>query len=109
VKDNLNLVFGGMWSFGSIEVTPDFYLADGPSSFSTVNEGLVHSVSAKASFTGVELHTGGTYTVFPWFHLGFDANAVFLMSLKGFAARGSNAFLMAVPGGRVRIILGNLG
>lgn len=107
VHNKLNLITGGVLSWGSIEVTKAFQ--DGSAFKSSWNFNTEkNEPSAKASFLGLEMHAGGTYTVLPWMHIGIDANALLMMSVNGFGW-GNGGFVNVNPGLRLRIVLGNLG
>lgn len=109
VRDQFNFLTGGMISFGSIKVKRDFTSSANPSAFLNLWTNMDDTDVAKASLFGIELHGGFTYTVFPWVHLGADVNAFFAVSVNGFGAPGLKSFLVASPGIRLRIILGNIG
>jgi len=110
VYNHFNFVTGGFLAFGSFEVTPEFG-KHGQSAFRFKADdkdfGNVSEVTAK--FMGVELHTGGTYTLLPWFHVGGDITTLCVFSNEGFSSAGSTGFFGFYPGMRLRIIFGNLG
>jgi hypothetical protein len=110
VKENINYVFGGILSFGGLQVTPNFYNADVPTAFTSMPmKNTDNQNSASAQLMGFELHGGATYTLLPWMHIGGDANALMVYSGDGFDGAGNSGFFGFYPGVRLRLIFGNLG
>jgi hypothetical protein len=107
IHKNLNFITGGVIGAGSIRVTKSYQDAD---IFSGAywNEDLQNEAEAKARLIGLELHTGITISLLPWWHLGLDLNSHFLLSVNGFGGT-VNTFGIVNPGLRLRVVLGNLG
>lgn len=108
VKENLNLMTGGMIAFGSVRVSYESYDEENSSAFSS-DHGFDGENKAEADIVGLELHTGFTYTLTSWMHLGGDVNAFVGYSADGFEGAGNMGFMAMYPGVKFRIIFGNLG
>lgn len=104
---NLNIIAGGMIGSGSIKVTQSYQCND---VFNNAiwEEDLEGESEAKARQIGIELHTGMTVSVLPWWHIGADVNSHFMASINGFGG-SVNSFFSACPGFRLRVVFGNLG
>ncbi len=106
VKNNMNYLVGGTLGFGSLTVTKGI---TGDPWKTTIDEIEENEEEAKATYSGVNLHSGFTVTLLPWMHIGADINGSLLFSVNGFDIPGCKGFMTVVPGLRFRITLGNIG
>ena len=106
------LLFGG----ASIEVQPHKTSKSSLSDISSLEASdLIDNSFNKLTSQSVllELHTGGTYTMVKWCHVGVDLSLPLFFSPSGFKSPVGNSltnpFFTANPGLRFRIIFGNIG
>lgn len=108
VKDNWNILVGGMVGGGGLSANIVLKPAKGGSAFS-FNTSDLEKPDQSADLGIFELHGGATYTVASWLHIGGDASMMLYSSINGFAASNSGTFYGAMPSIGFRIIFGNLG
>lgn len=106
---NLNIVIGGIIGGGKYSLFRSMKPNNAFSDFGFWKESDIDADEAKATFAGIELHSGFTVTILPWIHLGMDLNSLFSFSVSGFRGLDSSGFFTVNPGARIRIVLGNLG
>jgi hypothetical protein len=85
-----------------------FTPSDG-SSYSGMMSGYNPQGRAVAPLLVAGLQAGVTYSFTSWFHLGFDTHNELFYSQRGFGFGSKEFSAWDNPGGRVRIIFGNLG
>lgn len=110
VDESLNWFFGGFAGGGSIQVMPSVL----PDIFTAISTRSVFTYSMlNAHFLLLELHTGFTYTMISWFHLGGGLSAPLFFCPSGFKTPSdrsvTDGFITFNPGLQIRIILGNIG
>jgi hypothetical protein len=111
VAGRMNLLLGGMAGAGNISVTPRTMQV---TEFPFERRGDDAQPQTKARFMLLEVHGGFTYSVLSWLHIGVDLSGPFFISTSGFRVESSDfgltdGFTTFNPGGRLRLILGNLG
>jgi hypothetical protein len=109
IHKNLNFVFGGVIGGGKYSLKRSVQSDNAFNSFDAWDNTDDDSNEAKATFAGLEMHSGLTVTVLPWMHFGLDLNTLFSFSVSGFRGLGGTGFTTVNPGVRLRIVLGNLG
>ena len=111
IFDKYNLYLGGIAGGASFDVQPSKTLDFLSTSPVNIDESSYNKLSAPAVL--LELHTGGTYTMINWFHVGMDLSLPLFFSTSGFQTPAghsiTNGFLTINPGVRFRIIFGNIG
>lgn len=110
VDKSLNWFFGGMAGGGSIQVTPSV----SPDIFTVVSTKSVFTYNMlNAHILLLELHTGFTYSMISWFHIGGGLSTPLFFSPSGFKTPSdrsiTDGFITFNPALQVRIILGNIG
>ncbi len=109
VHGDMNWFVGGMIGGGNISVTPSYSTGV----FDVINEDDFSFNKLKTNFMLLELHSGFTYTLVNWFHIGTDIAVPFFLAPDGFKNSGkrslTNGFMNVNPGIRIRFILGNIG
>ncbi len=113
VAGRMNFFFGGMVGAGSITVTEHYTVGSGFSIMDEFEKDENQVGEAKAAFMLLEFHGGFTYTLLSWLHIGVDLSGPFFISTSGFKSAAdfglTDGFTTFNPGGRLRLILGNLG
>jgi hypothetical protein len=113
VAGNMNFFVGGFIGGGGFEVKVSYGDAgDLLTVTETVAEGTLGQF--EAAFFALDLHGGMTYTMLPWFHLGFELSAPLFLSTEGFVRDFggipvTDGFTTFNGGGGLRFIFGNLG
>ncbi len=111
VRRNANFFIGGMLGGGGLNIE----LREYHGLFQTIGRSGddLPIGTADASYLLLELHTGITYTLLSWLHIGGDISVPAFLSPSGFKVQSSasagDGFVTFNPGIRIRIMFGNIG
>jgi hypothetical protein len=109
VHENLNILLGGVIGGGNYSLYRTMKPGNAFNDAGFWTNFEEDADQAKASFAGMEIHSGLTVSILPWMHLGMDLNTLFSLSVSGFRGIGGSGFTTVNPGARLRIVFGNLG
>lgn len=108
VRNNWNIIAGGMIGGGGFSANIVLKPAKGASAFSSISQNI-GKPNMIAALGTLELHGGTTYTAAPWLHIGGDASMLFYNSFNGFESPAGGSFWGVMPSIGFRIIFGNIG
>lgn len=110
VKNNMNLQIGGL--LGGGHFTIDTYKRKSGDLFQQ-NENPDTEKQKEAQLILMEMHTGFTYSLLNWLHIGLNISTPFIISPEGFTVKSgmhiTDGFASFNPGILIRLIIGNIG